>query len=275
MLKLYKSIWQKCCNSICSIRFINSNDIEVLSVTGFKSGNYIFTSHLVNKPHTYEIVEIFFVEKDGFTPTATVRLTQHDFADALITSYDEEITGFSLISTTDMDIEQIPSLPLSGNGSVAIGQPVAVMGFQYDNPNLTIKSGILSTFVFHNNIRYLQFDGSVFWGNSGSPLIDLETQEVLGIIGYKLDRKNKAYEQMIEIIKSNIQMLEKAQGEIDIKGVDPIQVLIAWQKQIKQLSNEIYKASGNAVGIALDIQAIKGLVKSIGIEAFWQNKMPN
>ena len=179
-----------------------------------------------------------------------------------------------MISITDLDFEKIPSLPLADNGSVVIGQPVAVMGFQFDNPNLTIKSGILSTFVFHNDIRYLQFDGSVFWGNSGSPLIDLETQEVLGIIGYKLDLKNKAYEQMIEIIRSNVKMLEKAQGEIDIKGVDPIQVLIAWQKQIKQLSNEIYRASGNGVGIAIDIQAVKHLLISTGIEAFWQHRAP-
>ena len=273
MLKLYKSIWRKCCKSICSIRFINSNDIEVLSVTGFKSGNYIFTSDLVNKPHHYEIVEINFVADDGFTPTASVRLTQHDFTDVLITSYDEEITGFAMISTTDMDVESIPSLSLANSGSIGIGQPVAVMGFQFDNPNLTIKSGILSTFVFHNEIRYLQFDGSIMWGNSGSPLIDLETQEVLGIIGYKLDLKNKAYEKMVEIIKSNINMLEKAQGEIDIKGVDPIQVLIAWQKQIKQLSNEIYKSSGNGIGIAIDVQVVKQLITSTGIEAFWQHKV--
>jgi hypothetical protein len=272
MLKLYKSIWRKCCKSICSIRFINSNDIEVLCVTGFKSGNYIFTSDLVNKPHTYEIAEIQFVADDGFTPTATTRLTQHDFDDVLITSYDEEITGFAVISTADMDLEQIPPLPFANSGSIGIGQPVAVMGFQYDNPNLTIKSGILSTFVFHNGIRYLQFDGSIIWGNSGSPLIDLETQEVLGIIGYKLDQKHKAYERMIEIIKSNVKMLEKAQGEIDIKGVDPIQVLIAWQKQIKQLSNEIYKSSGNDTGIAIDIQKVKELITLTGIEAFWQHK---
>jgi hypothetical protein len=260
MLKLYKSIWRKCCKSVCSIRFFNGNDIEVLTVTGFKSGNYIFTSDLVNNPHNYEIAEITFVTDDGVTPTAT----------ALITSDDKAITGFAMISIADLDFESIPPLPLADIGSIGIGQPVAVMGFQFDNPNLTIKSGILSTFVFHNEIRYLQFDGSIFWGNSGSPLIDLETQEIIGIIGYKLDLKNKAYEQMIEIIRSNVRMLEKAQGEIDIKGVDPIQVLIAWQKQIKQLSNEIYRTSGIGVGIAIDILAVKQLLVSTGIEAFWQ-----
>jgi S1-C subfamily serine protease len=217
------------------------------------------------------MVEITFVERDGFTPSATARLTQHDFNEVLITSYDEEITGFAMISIADLGFEQIPSLAMCNNDSVEIGQPLAVMGFQYDTRNLTIKSGILSTVVFHNDIRYLQFDGSIIWGNSGSPLVDIESQQVIGIIGYKLDRKNKAYEQMIDIIRSNIKMLESAQGEIDVKGVDPIQVLIAWQKQIKQLSNEIYKSSGNGIGIAIDIQMVKKLVTASGIEAFWHH----
>src|SRR4030042_4053561 len=118
MLKLYKSIWRKCCKSVCSIRFLNSNDIDVLSVTGFKSGNYIFTSDLVNNPHSYEIAEITFGADDGFTPTASARLTQHDFSDSLITSYDKEISGFAVISITDLDFENIPSLPLADHSSI-------------------------------------------------------------------------------------------------------------------------------------------------------------
>ena len=43
---------------------------------------------------------------------------------------------------------------------------------------------------------------------------------------------------MIEISNNNIKMLEKAQGEFEVSGVDPIQVLIAWQKQILQLAGK-------------------------------------
>ncbi len=114
-------------------------------------------------------------------------------------------------------------------------------------PSLTIKSGILSTVIHRNNTRYLQFDGSTIWGNSGSPLIDLKTNEVLGIIGYKLDRKNKSYEKLTEISNTNIKSLEKALGEFEVSGVDPIQVLIAWQKQILQLAGEIYKGAGSGI----------------------------
>jgi V8-like Glu-specific endopeptidase len=238
----------------------------MVSLSGFKSGDYLFTHDMVNRFHKAEFVEIKFVKEDGHTITAIERLSLHDFSERIITSYDQEITGFSLISIADLAFNDIPSLTLAVNRHVSIGQAVAVLGYQYDNPSLTIKSGILSTVIHRNGNRYLQFDGSTIWGNSGSPVIDIKTNEVLGIIGYKLDRKNKSYETMMEISHTNIKMLEKALGEFEVSGVDPIQVLIAWQKQILQLAGEIYKNSGSGIGVAIDAKTIKHLLKASGIE---------
>ena len=71
---------------------------------------------------------------------------------------------------------------------------------------------------------------------------------------------------MLEISKNNIKMLEQALGKFDVSGVDPIQVLIAWEKQIKQLFSEIYKASFSGIGIAVDSKIMRNLLKSSGIE---------
>jgi V8-like Glu-specific endopeptidase len=266
MVSLYKSAWKACHSSICSIRFLNGNNIEIISVTGFKTGEYLITHDMVNRLQKAEFVEIKFVKEDGHTVAALERMSMHDFCERIITSYDQEITGFSLISASDLAFNDIPSLELAVNRHVYIGQAVSLIGFQYDNPSLTIKSGIISTVIHRNGNRYLQFDGSTIWGNSGSPLIDLKTNEVLGVIGYKLDRKNKSYEKMMEISNANIKMLEKAQGEFEVSGVDPIQVLIAWQKQILQLAAEIYKASGSGIGVAIDVKTISHLLKEAGIE---------
>jgi hypothetical protein len=266
MLSAYKNVWKACHSSVCSIKFLNGNDIEILSITGFKSGDYLFTHDMVNRMQKSEFVEIKFVKEDAHTIAAFDRMSMHDFQERIITTYDQEITGFALISITDLAFDQIPSLELALNRHIYIGLNVAMIGFQYDNPSLTIKSGIISTHIHRNGNRYLQFDGSTIWGNSGSPLIDVKTNEVLGIIGYKLDRKNKSYEKMMEISSSNIKMLEKAQGEFEVSGVDPIQVLIAWQKQILQLASEIYKASGSGIGVAIDIKTVKHLLTESGID---------
>lgn len=266
MISLYKDVWKSCHRSICSIRYLNSNDIEIISLTGFKTGDYILTHDMVNRLHKADFVEINFVKDDGHSVTATERLSLHDFKERIITSYDEEITGFSLISIADLAFNKIPSLKLGVKRHIHMGQSVSLIGFQCDNQSLTIKGGIISTIIRRNSNRYVQFDGSTIWGNSGSPLIDLKTNEVIGIIGYKLDRKNKAYEKMMEISTSNIKMLEPAKGEIDIAGVDPIQVLIAWQKQILQLASEIYKGSGSAIGVAIDIKTVNHLLKESGVD---------
>jgi hypothetical protein len=266
MVSLYKNVWKACHSSVCSIRFLNGNDIEIVSVSGFRAGDYLVTHDMVNRMQKAEFVEIKFVREDGHTVAALERLSMHDFSERIITSYDQEITGFSLMSITDLAFNDIPPLELAINRHIYIGQTVALVGYQYDNPCLTIKSGIISTVIHRNGNRYLQFDGSTIWGNSGSPLIDLKTNEVLGIIGYKLDRRNKSYEKMMEISHANIKMLEKAQGEFEVSGVDPIQVLIAWQKQILQLASEIYKASGSGIGVAIDVKTVHHLMKDSGIE---------
>jgi hypothetical protein len=268
MVSLYKSVWKACHSSVCSIRFLNGNDIEIVSTTGFKVGDYLFTHDMVNRLQKAEFVEIKFVKEDGHTVSALERLSLHDFLERIITTYDQEITGFSVFSITDLSFNDIPTLVLATNRHIYIGQAVALLGYQYDNPSLTIKSGIISAHIHRNGNRYLQFDGSTIWGNSGGPLIDLKTNEVMGIIGYKLDRKNKSYEKMMEISNSNIKMLEKAQGEFEVSGVDPIQVLIAWQKQILQLAAEVYKGSGSGIGVAIDIKTVNRLMKDSGIDMF-------
>jgi hypothetical protein len=178
MVSLYKNAWKLSHASVCCIRFLNDSDIEIVSTTGFKAGDYLFTHDMINRIHNKaQFVEIRFVKEDGHTNSAFERLTLHDFNERIITSYDQEITGFAVISLADLTFDSIPSLQLGINRHIYIGQAVALVGYQYDNPSLTIKAGILSTVMHRNSTRYLQFDGNTIWGNAGSPLIDLKTNE--------------------------------------------------------------------------------------------------
>jgi len=265
MEKPFITIWKKCCRSVCSIRFTNSNDIEIITLTGFKVGSYILTNDIVNGLHNFDFVEIKFYKEDSHSTVATERLSKHDFSERIITTYDAEITGFAVLTIEDLSFNSIPSLVLSKNINLKIGTPACTIGFQYDNPSLAIKSGIISTFIYRNRSRYIQFDGSMIWGNSGCPLIETGEGEVIGILGYRLDRKFKFYEKLSEISKGNIKMLEPALGKFEVEGVDPIQVLIAWERQIKQLWSEIYKSTSHGIGIATDSRVITKLLKSSGI----------
>ncbi len=271
MMELYREIWNKYCSSVCSIRFLNGSDIEIAVFTGFRSGNFIFTTDLINRFQKAEFVEIRFVKHDGYSVFAQERLSLHDFNEQIITTCDQEIMGFAVISATDLNFEQVAPLILAENHPISIGDPLALMGFQFNTPSLAIKSGIVSAFIHRNHSRLIQFDGSVIWGNSGSPLIDLQSGEVIGILGHYLDKKHRSYEKIQEISNANIKMLEQALGKLDVSGVDPIQVLIAWEKQIQQLFADTYKTTGYGMGIALDYREIRQLLKSCGIDSSYRD----
>ena len=64
---------------------------------------------------------------------------------------------------------------------------------------------------------------------------------------------------MKQIINNNLAILKKSQGKFNVEEIDPIQVLIANQNQIKHISNEIYKTATMTNGYALDISYVNDL----------------
>jgi len=63
---------------------------------------------------------------------------------------------------------------LVGNEIIAIGAPFA---FDY-----TVSKGIISAYREEQGVTYLQTDTALNVGNSGGPLISLETGEVVGMV---------------------------------------------------------------------------------------------
>jgi len=92
------------------------------------------------------------------------------------------------------------------------------------------------------------------FGNSGSPVIDVNTMEVIAIVSRRNTPAAKSYQQLQEIIASNLDELRKIEGTIKMVDIDPIQVLIANQNQLKLLVNSIYKyvPMGASQAIMLD-----------------------
>ena len=135
-----------------------------------------------------------------------------------------------------------------------IGHPIAVLGFQLEQSNLAIKEGIISSLYQEpGGLKYMQVDCSIKQGNAGSPLIDTETMEVIGVIGHRLAFIAKAYQEMMRIINNNLKLLRDAEGKFNFNEIDPIQVLIANQNQIKRLATEYYKSANMMVGYAVDL----------------------
>ena len=82
---------------------------------------------------------------------------------------------------------------------------------------------------------------------------------MIGIIGHKLAAVTQSHKRMKQIINNNLAILKKSQGKFNVEEIDPIQVLIANQNQIKHISNEIYKTATMTNGYALDISYVNDL----------------
>lgn len=231
-------------------------------MTGFKANNnFLITDEYFLKVFKKSSeVEITFFASDGYTKNASVRVSKEEFSSRVIKDVDNKESAFVAINIDYKEFEGIPSLKLSTQKEIEIGQPIAILGYLLDKNNLCIKSGIISSSLINGNgLKYIQVDSSFKQGNSGSPLINAETNEVIGIIGHKLATITQSHKRMKQIINNNLAILKKSQGLFNVEEIDPVQVLIANQNQIKYISNEIYRTATMSIGYALDISYVNDL----------------
>ena len=250
-MTMYRNVWNKCYAALCSISFHNSNGIKAFAVTGFKVDNYIVTEEMIYDADRYDYVIIRFVEADANTTSREMKLNGNKFRDRIHSGVRSENEGFALIDISNTPVADMPSIMPASCSGMVIGSQVAIMGFHFDATNLSLHSGIISSMLETNEGRqYIQYDASIRQGMSGSPVVSLETNRVIGVIGYRLTSLSRKYEQFKQIVEENITQLHSVIGEKHIGAIDPVQVLIASQNQLKQMGRELYKESHSSFGYA-------------------------
>lgn len=271
---MYRSIWKNCQKSVCQLSFYSASGIKIISISGFKvNGNILVTDESVYKTYKATDVVLRFVTDDGCTDSVSVKISMNELKCRMIKSLDKEKIPFAAINIDFDEFKNIPSLKLDLSGKFEIGQPIAIFGYQLEQDNLAIKTGIISSSLLHDKgYKYLQVDSSIKQGNSGGPVINAETCEVVGIIGHRLANITQSYKRMKQIMNNNLTILKKSQGKFNVEEIDPIQVLIANQNQIKYISNEIYKSANMRIGYALAVDHVQELFEEyIDFEASGSN----
>ena len=253
---MYRKLWSKCQGGVCAINFYTSKGIRFDSISGFKYGHYLITDDMVYKIDRASEVQLAFMEEDGVTAKVSVKITLKDFKSRIVQGVRESIPGFALIDIDFPQFDSIPSLKLSSKKNTSIGASIAIIGHQKEHNNLALKTGTISSYSKQNGTKYIQFDAAVDKGNSGCPLIDAESGEVIGIVGHRLANIIESHKKLMLIISNNLAMLKEAEGKIQLHDIDPIQVLIANQNQIKHLAQEMFKTSSFMYGFALNIEQV-------------------
>lgn len=259
---MYRTVWKQCHKSVCQLSFFSSDGINLISMTGFKvNGQFLITDDYLFKIYKAAEVSLKFMDADGCNLLASIRIPMSEFKKRILKGIENDKTPFAAINIDFDEFRDIPSLKLKASDElVEIGQPIAILGFQLYRDNLSIKTGILaSSFIENNGLKYYHINSSIKQGNSGSPIVNAETGEVIGILGHKLASITQSHKRMKQIINNNLAILKKNQGKFNVEEIDPVQVLIANQNQIKYIANEIYKTATMSNGYALDTKYVHDL----------------
>jgi hypothetical protein len=250
---MYRKVWEQCKSSVCSIDFLSNAGTKITSFTGFKVKNYLVTDDVIDKFAKPAEVLVRFTEAAS-TPEEGFRMAFKEFLSYRVCLKDNYNPGFVLFDLPQDGFGSVPSLKCSKKVSHHVGQPIAVLGHHLDQGNLALTSGIISsTFTHSEGFNTIQVDCTIKQGNAGSPLIDAENLEVIGVIGHRLASIARSYQAMMRIINANLNVLKEAEGKLNMEDIDPIQVLIANQNQIKHMTTEFFRTTSMRVGFAADI----------------------
>lgn len=262
---MYRKLWEKTHASVALINFYSEHSIKTVSCTGFKVGSYLITDNCLQHISNYKTVEIKFVQKDGNSELAKIIIPGDDFYKNIIQS-STDFQGICVIKIPYEEFKSIPSLELDDKSKVGIGDPIVSLGYELSQKNLSMNPGIVSSFYLCKNKKYIQFDATLKQGYAGSPLINAETGKVIGVVGFRLTEINQAHKKLENLINNNLSILKQYQGRHNIDDIDPIQVLIASQNQIKYIAREIYNTTNTRSGYALPSKEIVTFFKKNIIE---------
>jgi hypothetical protein len=250
---MYRKVWDHCRSSVCSIDFISNAGTKIISFTGFKVKKYLVTDDVVDKFTKPAEIVIKFAEFES-AGSGCIRMSFQEFMRSKVRDGENINPGFVMFEIKNELFRSIPELICSKKINHKIGHPIAVLGYELDQDHLSLKTGIISSLFRHNDgFNTIQVDCTIKQGNAGSPLICAETYEVIGVIGHRLASIARSYQAMMRIINTNLQVLKEAEGKIDMEDIDPIQVLIANQNQIKHLATEFFKTTNMRVGYAAEL----------------------
>lgn len=204
-----KELWKKINPSVC--RIIHKKNKKFVSAgTGFKCDNYIVTNNHIYNPTNSDEIIIQFLTENCKGISLEKKYNSEEFISLLKDGMNKDSWDFAILEDSHFSV--IPNLKLSDEKKeIDIGQKCIFLGFPFSSNYLTIHEAIASAKYTNqkNHVKYIQLDASVNGGNSGGPLIEIDTQEVIGTITLKKTGFSERFRALNNSYKSNIKLVAK------------------------------------------------------------------
>jgi S1-C subfamily serine protease len=111
--------------------------------------------------------------------------------------------------------------------------------------------------------KKIQIDASVNSGNSGGPLINAHTGEVIGIVTRSITGLTEDFDELVKSFEENIKALNNVKGAVRLSGVDPLEALLVSQAQMQRITRNIRRTANVGIGIAYSIKEVLSELKKL------------
>ena len=179
---MYKQLNKLMSDAVFMLAKKTSNNVEFLG-TGFlvsEQGHLLTCSHIINPIDS--IVAIKVGELNKFNPMTLERVNTFD----LTLVQNDAINDVALLKFNNNLRVQVPTNIFGNTEKIECGSNIAVIGFPFGHTGLHLQSithGIVSSkTITKSGVKLIQFDCMIHDGNSGSPLINLESNQIIGIV---------------------------------------------------------------------------------------------
>jgi hypothetical protein len=250
---------QKICSGVLHIEFL-VGDKCVGSGSGFISQNYLITNN-----HVYvcaidpTISHVKLSWQSGIsTASRKEKIYQRDaFIGFLKGGSTEEIHDFAILDVPDLKTQDLHDFMMESPNKMQIGEEALILGYPLEHKNLVCHKAFISSFYQSGKTNIIQLDASVNNSNSGGPLVDITTGNVIGIVTRKgTGLIKKMFSQLFAAFDDNINYLLPYEKSMGLSGFYPVKMLIAGQNQMKELAKQIQRSANVGIGYAHSVEHI-------------------
>ena len=216
----------------------------------FLSNHLVITNSHVTRPiGSFDAIKITFGDQD-LHPVNPIRYLPSDFYATIISESPEAELDYAILKIDEPELKGRFQFDVVPGKDVKVGEQVLFFGFPFGSQHLTSHIGYISA-KFHLEGSYrLQIDGSINPGNSGGPLIQLKSGKAIAIVTQTQTGLEKDFDQLVELIKKNVEVLGKAKGGVTISGIDPHQATQATMIALGRIAQNLKRTANVGIGYA-------------------------
>lgn len=254
-MSIIQDIIRTVSSGIVHLVFLRNRE-RVSSGSGFLSGKRLITNSHVIRFGDFDLVAIRFHDSNTEDLSDAIRLSKGDFFSMVIKESPEEMEDYAVLRADEPEFAGRCNFELGSVEDIVVGQQVVFLGFPFDSLHLTAHVGYVSSKHQTKGINVIQIDGSVNGGNSGGPLLAIESNRVAGIVTRKATGLEQQFNALIEALRRNQVALQGSRATIRVGGIDPIDAIRASQAAMERIALNIERSANVGIGYAYSAEYV-------------------